>query len=392
MRIPSLKVILFLILIFFGQLLMNPLLASEKQEISNQIYDSTLQSSEVEKFWEKINQQYETMLPDLRNKNFSEIVKGNNSWSIEEFFFSIVKYFFYELINNSKILGILILLTLFSQLLQIVQGAFEQQTVSKVAYFIIYIFLFGFALNSFQLTANYVDDTMQLIQNFMIALLPLLLGMLASLGNVVSQSFFHPLVIFLINMSIFLVSKVVIPLFFLSAILNLVSTLHPQYNASKLADLLKNISFTLIGIFFSVFIGIMSVQGTASAIQDGVAMKTAKFVTGNFVPVIGKMFTEATETVISASILIKNGLGIAGLVMLLIIVLFPALKILAIGLIYKLAAVLLQPIGDGPVIASLDIIGKHILYLFVALLLISFMFFITITIIVLTSNITLMIR
>ena len=47
----------------------------------------------------------------------------------------------------------------------------------------------------------------------------------------------------------------------------------------------------------------MSVQGTATAIQDGVALKTTKFITGNFIPVVGRTFTDAADTVLSAALL-----------------------------------------------------------------------------------------
>ncbi|GAE91241.1 stage III sporulation protein AE [Gracilibacillus boraciitolerans JCM 21714] len=121
-------------------------------------------------------------------------------------------------------------------------------------------------------------------------------------------------------------------------------------------------------------------------------MKTAKFVTGNFIPVIGRIFTDATDTVLSATILIKNGIGMVGVVILIGIVLFPAIKIFAISLMYKVATAILQPVGDGPVIECLDIIGRHILYLFAALLLVTFMFFFTIVILIISSNITMMVR
>lgn len=78
---------------------------------------------------------------------------------------------------------------------------------------------------------------------------------------------------------------------------------------------------------FNDFLGVLSVQGTATAVADGIAVKTAKFVTGNFIPVVGRMFTEAADTVISASGLLKNTVGIIGLVILCLIVAFPAIQI-----------------------------------------------------------------
>ena len=84
-----------------------------------------------------------------------------------------------------------------------------------------------------------------------------------------------------------------------------------HYKVTQLAQLLRNLSIGLLGMFLTVFLGVISVQGASAAVTDGITIRTAKFVTGNFIPVIGRMFTDATDTVISASVLLKNTVGIA---------------------------------------------------------------------------------
>ena len=76
----------------------------------------------------------------------------------------------------------------------------------------------------------------------------------------------------------------------------------------------------------TVFLSVVSIQGTATAVADGVAIKTAKFVTGNFIPVVGRMFTDAADTVISASVILKNTIGLAGVGILLFIVFISSIK------------------------------------------------------------------
>ncbi len=355
-------------------------------------YQQMIEGSELEGYWDYLGDEYQDALPELNKENIWSIVKGEGSLSIKEWLEGFLRFFFYEIVENGKLLATLMLLTLFCLVLQTIQNAFEKQVVSKVAYAIVYTMLIIIALKSFQLASSYVLDTVEMAQNFLISLLPLLLGILASLGHLVTISFFHPVIIFLIHTSVFVISKIVIPLILISAILQIVSTISTEYKATKLANLIKNIAISLMGILLTVFLGVISVQGAASAIQDGIAMKTAKFVTGNFIPVIGRIFTDATDTVLSATILIKNGIGMIGVVILIGIVLFPAIKIFTISLMYKVATAILQPIGDGPVIECLDIIGKHILYLFAALLLVTFMFFFTIVILIISSNLTMMVR
>ncbi|WP_163537746.1 stage III sporulation protein AE [Gracilibacillus sp. YIM 98692] len=355
-------------------------------------YQSLIEGSQLEAYWDELGNQYQDVLPEIEKRSLWDMVRNQSEVTLETWIKGFLRYFFYEILENGKLLATLMLLTLFCLLLQTIQNAFERQVVSKVAYAIVYIMLIMIALQSFQLATRYVIETIDMAKSFLIALLPLLLGILASLGHLLTISFFHPIIIFLINTSVLIISKIVIPLFLISAILQIVSTISPQYKANKLANLIKNVGISLMGILLTVFLGVISVQGAASAIQDGITMKTAKFVTGNFIPVIGRIFTDATDTVLSATILIKNGIGMVGVVILIAIVMFPAIKIFAICLMYKITTAVLQPIGDGPVIECLDIIGKHILYLFAALLLVSFMFFFTIVILIVSSNLTMMVR
>lgn len=311
---------------------------------------------------------------------------------LKGWFLGFLKFVFHELVVNGKLLGMLILLTVFSMFLQSLQNAFEQSSISKVAYSIVFMVLIIIALNSFHVAIQYTKETIDTIISFSMALTPLLLALIAASGGLVSAAFFHPVLLFLMNTSGLLIGKVVLPLLFLATILSIVSTLSQHYKVTQLASLIRNWSIGLLGIFMTVFLGVISVQGASSAVADGITIRTAKFVTGNFIPVVGRMFTDAADTVISASVLLKNTVGIAGVVILLLIVTFPALKILVIAFIYKLTAAVLQPLGGGVVIQCLDIMSKSMMYIFAALAIVSVMFFLSITIIIAAGNVTLMVR
>lgn len=346
----------------------------------------------IQQFWDELVTEYSGYLPEIEKISLYEFIKNNDSLSFKGAINGLIKFLFYELILNGKLLGLLLMLTLFSLVLQTMHNAFEQSTVSKIAYFVVYIVLIYIALNSFFLAYSYALQAIDTMSSFMIALIPLILGLMATFGNIVAVSFFHPIIIFLIHTSGVLVSKLILPLLFLSALMLVVSTLNDNYRVTHLANLFKTLSIGILGAFLTVFLGVMSVQGTASAIQDGVAMKTAKFVTGNFIPIIGRTFTDATDTILSASLILKNAIGIVGVVTVIFIALFPALKVFAIALTFKIAAAVLQPIGDGPVITSLNTISKSIIYVLACLLAVTLMFFLAIVIIIVATNVTLLLR
>lgn len=348
--------------------------------------------SGIEQYWDKISSEYRGFVPELEKTTVIQFLKDKESFSIKNILKGLLQFLFHELILNGKLLGTLIILTLFSAMLQTIHTAFEKNAVSKIAYFVVYMVLIFIMLNSFYTVFQYTKDAIDMMSGFMMALLPLLLGLMASFGSLIAVSFFQPVIIFLIYMSTNIIAKFSLPLLFLSALLVIVSNINPAFKVTHLSNLLKSVALGTLGVLMTIFISVISIQGTATAVQDGVAMKATKFVTGNFIPVVGRTFTDATDTIFTASLLLKNAVGIVGLMIIAFITLFPILKIFAIALIYKVAAAILQPIGDGPMIDTLQTMSKYILYVLACLIVVSFMFFLTIVIIVVASNVTILLR
>lgn len=367
----------------------------ENSETSEELMEDQLQALELDEltqFWEGLVKEYGGFLPESQKGTLMEFIKGDKEFSLKEWLLGFLKYMFHEFLANGKLLGTLILLTVFSMFLQSLQNSFEKSTVSKVAYAIVFMVLIIIALNSFHVVIDYAIATINTMISFILALVPLLLALMASSGGVVSAAFFHPVILFLMNVCGLFIQYIVLPLLFMSALLNITSTLSENYKVTQLGNLFRNWSIGLLGLFTTIFLGVISVQGASSAVTDGITLRTAKFITGNFIPVIGRMFTDATDTVVSASVLLKNTVGIVGVVILLLIVAFPAIKILMVAFIYKFAAAILQPLGGGAVIKCLDIISKSVIYVFASLAMVSFMFFLSLTVIIAAGNLTIMVR
>ncbi|RED61659.1 stage III sporulation protein AE [Cohnella lupini] len=348
---------------------------------------------QIQKYWNDLKGEYggyfpEGKLPELRQLMFPD----GKQWSAGQAFAGLARFFLHEVLYSGKLLVTIVLLTVFTMLLETMQSAFERNAVSKVAYGIAYMVLIILAVNSFRTATSYAGDAIENMVQFMLAMVPLLLALLAGSGGVTSVAVLHPLIVFMIHTVGTFIHVVVFPLLFFSAVLHLVSSISDRYKVTQLANLLRNIGVGVLGILLTVFLGVLSVQGATGAVTDGVALRTAKFVTGNFVPVVGKMFSDATDTVMSASLLVKNAVGIAGVVVLLFLCAFPAIKILTLALIYNLAGAIMQPLGDTPIVQCLQTIGKTLIYVFAALASVGLMFFLAVTIILTAGNAALMIR
>ncbi len=352
-----------------------------------------LKTGEVEDYWNKLMREYGGFFPDSKTPSFIDMMlPDKGGFSLKSVFSAFVSFFFHEVLYNGKLLASIVILTVFSMILETLQSAFERNTVSKIAYAISYMVLLLLAVNSFNVAIGYAKGAIESMIHFMVAVIPLLLALLASMGNVVTVTVMHPLIIFMIHTIGTLIYAVIFPLLFFSTLLHIVSSVNDKYKVTNLANLLRGVSIGLLGIVVTVFLGVISVQGGTGAVTDGVTLRTAKFITGNFVPVVGRMFSDASDTVISASLLVKNAVGLAGVVIIVFLCAFPAIKILTLALIYNIAGAVMQPIGSNPIVSCLQTIGKSLIYVFAALAAVGLMFFLAITIIITAANVTVMMR
>ncbi len=364
----------------------NPVEQLVRQQVDN------LPTERVEQFWQKTLREYEGYLPDIKSPGLVKMLVEDGELSFLGTLKGLLKFVFHEILMNGKLLSSIIVITVFAMILETMQNAFERNTVTTVAYSIAYIVLMVLAINSFHVAISYAKEAIGSMSDFMLAMIPLVIALLASMGNLASAAMFHPLIIFMVNISGTVIATVVFPLLFFSALLSIASLFSERYKVTQLATLLRNIAMGTLGSFLTIFLAVISIQGATTAITDGVTIRTAKYVTGNFIPVVGRMFSDAADTVVSASLLVKNAVGLAGVIILLMICAFPALKILVLAIIYNISSAVLQPLGNSPIITALGTIGKSLLFVFAALATVGLMFFLAITILIAAGNISMMVR
>lgn len=362
------------------------------KQLANEQADG-LDTDQVENYWNSLINEYGGYFPDRNLPSFAEmIMPGGEGLKLTTVLAGLLKFMMHEVLYNGKLLVTIVMLSVFSSILETLQNAFERNAVSKVAYSISYMVLIIIAVNSFNVAIGYAKDAIGGMIQFMMAMVPLLLTLLASVGSIATVSVLHPVIVFMIHAVGTLIYTIVFPLLFFSAVLHIASALTDKFKVTQLANLLRNIGIGTLGVLVSLFLGVISVQGATGAITDGVTLRTAKFVAGNFVPVVGKMFSDASDTVISASMLVKNAVGIAGVAILLFLCAFPAIKILTLALIYNVTAAVMQPLGDSPIAACLQTIGKTMIYVFAALAAVALMFFLAVTVILTAGNAAMMMR
>ncbi len=388
--------VLLIILLFIPTIVMAQEEEQQEDIDVEQLADELLEQVDIydlENIIKNINGDIGGYLPEFNVKDLiSSIAKGEFDFNIKDFLVGIGRYLLDEMIDNSHLLLRIILLSIICAILQNLQSSFDNNTVSELAFNIVYMIILAMAVQSFAISIQIGIDVIDKMVTFMQALLPALLVLLTSIGSITSATLFKPLITLTVSILSTFVKNIIIPLIFFGGILNLINYISEKIQISKLAGLLKQASVILLGFVMTIFVGVIAIQGVTSSSFDGITARTAKYAIDNFIPVIGGFLSDAADTVIGCSLLIKNAIGVVGLIFLFIVMLFPIIKIFSIILIYKISSAIIEPIVDGRIVNSLNDISKSLILILISVIAVGIMFFLIITIIIGTGNATVMMR
>lgn len=348
--------------------------------------------NQVNHFIQTVNKELHEDIPLLTTDVIKDIASKGFSIDWQAVGNKFIAYLFKELATNIHLMGKLLFLAVLCALLQNLQNSFEQSSISLLSYSVCFIFLCVIALSAFYQGLSLARETVGNIVGFMEALLPLLLSLLAGVGALTSAALFTPLMLFVVSATSVVVKDIILPLLFLTAVLECVNYLSGRYKLSNLTSVLKQAGMMVLGLVLVVFIGIVSIQGVAGSVADGLTLRTAKYATATFIPVVGKMFADTVELVMGASLVLKNAVGIFGVLTIALLCALPVIKLISLVVVIKIAGALIQPMGDENMAKCLDAMGNNLLLVFGALLTVVLMLFLVITMIIGAGSVAMMLR
>lgn len=360
-------------------------------ELPTDLLDSSSVNN-VNHFIQVINKELTEDIPLLTTETIKDIATKGLAFNWQAIANKLISYLFKEIAINIHLMGKLLFLAVLCALLQNLQNSFEQSTISLLAYSVCFIFLSVIALSAFYQGLTLARETVGNMVGFMEALLPLLLSLLAGVGALTSVALFTPLMLLVVSVTSVLVKDIILPLLFLTAILECVNYLSGNYKLSNLSGVLKQAGMMTLGLVLVIFIGIISIQGVAGSVADGLTLRTAKYATATFIPVVGKMFADTVELVMGASLLLKNAVGIFGVLAIALLCALPLVKLISLVVVIKIAGALIQPMGDEKMAKCLDAMGNNLLLVFGALLTVALMFFLVVTMIIGAGSVAMMLR
>ncbi|AYE35640.1 stage III sporulation protein AE [Clostridium septicum] len=311
-------------------------------------------------------------------KNY--IKSGDGNLSLKKIAQAVTSFLFKEVKVVLSLTLSIIVISIICSLLKNLQRSFSNENISNIAFFACYALLIVILSKSFLISIELAKDVIIKISDFMAALLPILVMMLGTAGGFTQAVTMDPIILGATFIIPRIYLNIIIPLILMTFVLQFANNISTEYKIDNLCKLMKQTIIVLQGFILTVFIALLTIRGITSSTIDAVTLKTAKFAVDNFIPIVGKAFSDAIATVAGYSLIIKNAVSSIGLIIIVLLMIYPIIKLALISLVYKLTAALVEPIGEKRITDSIAAAGDALILIMSTVISVSIMFFILIAI------------
>lgn len=194
-----------------------------------------------------------------------------------------------EVVASIKVLISILVIVVIHSVLKSISDSLESSNVSQIIYYVQYILIVTIIMSNFSDIIQMVKETADSLVGFMNALVPLLITLMMYTGSIVTSGVTEPVILFMINFLGNVINMLLIPIVLIITVLSIVSKISDRIQIDKLAGFLKSGVVWFLGIVLTLFVAVISIEGTLSSSIDGVTAKTAKATVSTVIPVVGKI-------------------------------------------------------------------------------------------------------
>ena len=240
--------------------------------------------------------------------NINDMLKSAVSGNINtnKIYKSVLKILGKEITSAITIIGGVLAIIVIHAILKNIAENLGNSNISQIAYYVEYILIVTLTITSFNAVLDMVKTTITNLVGYLNTLVPLLLSLIVTSGTVITASTLQPIILALIVFIGNGINLYIIPVLIISTVLGIVSDLSDKIQISKLSKMLKSSIVWIIGFVFTLFVSVLSLEGTLTSSADGLTIKGLKTATSTFIPVVGKVLGESVETVLRSNICYKK--------------------------------------------------------------------------------------
>lgn len=319
------------------------------------------------------------------SEKISSIISGEYFTNYSSIFSAILSLFFIDIRSLLPLIFTILAIGLLSSILNSFKS--DSNDTSDMVYFVCYGVVVILILISFKDILSSISTVISNISSVMQIVFPILITLLVSIGSMSSISIYNPLVAVLTTAVDFVFEKLLYPIFILIFIFTVLGNLTNSIRLDKLNKFFMSTFKWVIGIVLTLFTGFLSIQGISAGRFDSISIKATKFALKSYIPLIGSFVADGMDFIVLGSILVKNTIGLVAIFILFIMIISPIIKMVVYKLLLQLTSGVLEVSGADKMSTFIQDISKVLLLPIVILIGISFMFIITVALIMCTANV-----
>lgn len=325
-------------------------------------------------------------IDNIKSKIYS-IISGENAISYSSFFASIFSIFLDLVLKYLPMLSLIIAIGVISNLLSGIKSKFNEKSTSSlihlVCFLAVVILMISMITNLSSVSSNSINNMV----GQMNALFPILLTLMVGIGANASVSVFQPIVAIISTYVADFFTYLILPLFMVSFVFNIITNLSDNIKLDKFSSFISSLFKWCVGLVFTLFFAVFTIQGISAGTFDSLSIRTTKYTIKSYIPIMGGYLSDGMDLILSSTILIKNTVGLVGVLMIITTILSPLLEIVVFSLLLKLVSAILQPMGNNKTSNFLMSTSKSITMLSTCIIAVGFMYLISIGLVMTTSNV-----
>ncbi len=237
----------------------------------------------------------------------------------------------------------LLFLILFSALFSNFSKAFSREGTSNMGYLCVYLLMAVHTASGFLSSLQVAAEGMENLCGFMSVLLPMYCLSIAVVTGSVTAAGYYQGTVFLLGFFELLARLCLIPLAQVYLMVSFASCIQKRHIFRRLLELIAGLFSWIRKTMLGIVVAFGAVQGILAPAVDGLK-RTAVVQSASIIPGVGNLIGGAWETVLGAGIVLRNSIGLVGMVFLLLVVIVPMLKLALHYLVYRVLAAVTEPV------------------------------------------------
>jgi stage III sporulation protein AE len=338
--------------------------------------------------FQDVNKSIDELL-EGENVDFKEmimnVIQGKEPLDINKLLQALVDDAFSQITYVRKTIIHIMIITIAAAILSNFSSVFNNNQISDISFYVVYMLMLTVLMKSFVTVTTIAQNAVSALIEFMQSLVPAYFLALTVAGKPSTAMIFYQVILMIITGIELLFSNLIVPLINIYVVLMLVNNISKEDFLSKLAQLLKNVIEWLLKCMLTVVIGFNVIQSLIAPAVDSFRT-TMLNKTVSAIPGVGNAVNAVTDMVIGSAVIIKNGVGVAALVVLIVLSLAPLIQLWTFSLMFRLSAAVMQPVSDPRMISCIGSVGDGVKLLTKVVTTSLVLFIITIAIVTATTT------